>query len=76
MSIIIIIIMFGKNEEFIVRWEECHHVLKTLIDKAPLGPIITPPNKATYFDTNNLVLALALIKFLYKFFFGLRGFFN
>ncbi len=64
MSIIIIIIMFGKNEEFIVRWEECHHVLKTLIDKAPLGPIITPPNKATYSNTNNLVPTPTLIKLL------------
>lgn len=30
-------------------------MLETLIDEASLRPIITPPNKAIYFDTNNLV---------------------
>jgi hypothetical protein len=35
--------------------EERHHVLETIIDEAPLGSIITPLNKATYSNTNNLV---------------------
>jgi len=35
--------------------EERHHVLETIIDEAPLGSIITPFNKATYSNTNNLV---------------------
>jgi hypothetical protein len=49
--------------------EECHHTLETLINEAPLGPIITPPNKATYSDTNNLVPTSVLIKLLKKCFF-------
>jgi hypothetical protein len=48
----------------------------TLIDEAPLAPIITPPNKATYSNTNNLVSTLALLKLLEKFVFHPRGFSN
>jgi hypothetical protein len=43
--------------------EERHHVLETLIDDASLGSIITPLNKATYFDTNNLVPTQLLSNF-------------
>jgi hypothetical protein len=51
-------------------------MLETLIDEAPLRPIITPPNKATCSDTNNLVPTQTLIKLLEKFFFALKGFSN
>jgi hypothetical protein len=36
--------------------EEHHHTFRTLINEALSRPIITPPNKATYSNTNNLVL--------------------
>jgi hypothetical protein len=39
-------------------------MLGTLIDEALSRPIITPLNKATYFDTNNLMLTPMLIKLL------------
>jgi hypothetical protein len=58
-----------------LEWEEHHHVFGTLIDEAPLRPIITSPNKTTYFNTNNVVPTPALIKLLGKFFFCLKSFF-
>jgi len=83
-----IIIIFGTNEKnsFAKRnknnkpseWEECHPVLETLINEIPLGLIVTPPNKATYSDTNNLTLCLPqlLSNFSKSFFSYLRGFSN
>ncbi len=74
-----------KRKELIVKrnknnkppkLEECHHVLETLIDEASLGLIITPPNKVTYSNTNNLMPTPTLIKLLKKFFFHPRGFSN
>ncbi len=49
--------------------EERHHAFETLIAEDVLGSMVTPLNKATYFDTNNLVPTVALIKLLKKFFF-------
>jgi hypothetical protein len=76
----IITFLFGghKWKEFIVKrnkniklleQKERHHAFETLIDEDVLGSIVTPLNKATYFDTNNLVPTVALIKLLKKFFF-------
>jgi hypothetical protein len=39
-------------------------LLETLIDEVPSRPIIIPPNKATYFNTNNLVPTPTFIKLL------------
>jgi len=51
-----------KQEQQTSNHEEHHHTLGTLIDKVPSRPIIIPPNKATYSDTNNLVPTPAFIK--------------
>ncbi len=78
-----IILFWHKWKEFIAKknknskpleQEERHHALKTLIDEAPSGPIITPPNKATYSNTNNIVPTPILIKLFKKFFFALGVF--
>jgi hypothetical protein len=53
-----------------------HHMLETLIDETFSRTIITPPNKVTYSNTNNLVLPQLLSNFSRLFFFGPKSFSN